>query len=161
MTKPLTAKQKAANKAKGIKSGRPTRYNKKYASEAYKLCQLGAIDTDLADFFNVTVKTIDNWKKAHPEFLRALKTSKASKDESVVKSLLERANGYSHKESKFMVVDGAIEEVETIKHYPPDTTSMIFWLKNRQPELWRDTQSIEVTDVPLVKRTRKRFDGAE
>jgi hypothetical protein len=24
------------------------------------------------------------------------------------------------------------------KHYPPDPTAMIFWLKNRQPERWRD-----------------------
>ena len=25
-----------------------------------------------------------------------------------------------------------------IEHFPPDPTSMIFWLKNRQPDKWRD-----------------------
>ncbi len=28
--------------------------------------------------------------------------------------------------------------VPTIKHYPPDTTACIFWLKNRQRDKWRD-----------------------
>jgi hypothetical protein len=28
--------------------------------------------------------------------------------------------------------------VETMRHYPPDTTACIFWLKNRRPDLWRD-----------------------
>lgn len=29
---------------------------------------------------------------------------------------------------------------EKTKHVPPDTTAQIFWLKNRKPEQWRDTQ---------------------
>lgn len=161
MTKKLTPKQKAANKAKGISAGQPTRYKKQFAVEAYKLCQLGAIDTDLSNFFNVGIKTIFNWKKAHPEFLQALKQSKTDLNNQVVKSLFNRAMGYSHPESKFMNVDGEIQEIETTKHYPPDPTSLIFWLKNREPEDWRDTQAIEVTEVPLVRRTVKRFDGSE
>jgi len=161
MTKKLTAKQKAVNKAKGVKPGQPTRYNKKYAKEAYKLCQLGAIDKDLANFFNVSLKTIDNWRKAHPEFLLALKQSKTDLNNKVVRSLYDRAMGYSHTETKTFFKDGEIFTHDVTKHYPPDPTSLIFWLKNREPEDWRDTQAIEVTEVPLVKRTRKRFDGSE
>ena len=28
--------------------------------------------------------------------------------------------------------------MEVDKHYPPDSTAAIFWLKNRQPKVWRD-----------------------
>ena len=32
---------------------------------------------------------------------------------------------------------------EYIEHYPPDTTAAIFWLKNRQPEKWRDKKEVD------------------
>jgi len=35
--------------------------------------------------------------------------------------------------------------VPTVKHYPPDTTAAIFWLKNRQPAKWREKQEVETT----------------
>jgi hypothetical protein len=28
-------------------------------------------------------------------------------------------------------------------HVPPDTTACIFWLKNRDPQHWRDVQQME------------------
>ena len=42
------------------KIGRPTRYKKEFAHQASILCKLGATDDDLADFFDVTDRTIDN-----------------------------------------------------------------------------------------------------
>ena len=30
-----------------------------------------------------------------------------------------------------------------IEHIPPDTTAAIFWLKNRDPQHWRDSQQLE------------------
>ena len=35
--------------------------------------------------------------------------------------------------------------VPTTKHYPPDTTAAIFWLKNRQKSKWRDKQDHEIS----------------
>jgi hypothetical protein len=40
---------------------------------------------------------------------------------------------------------GRWEYAEYVRHYPPDPTSMIFWLKNRQPQDWRDKQEHEHT----------------
>jgi hypothetical protein len=37
------------------------------------------------------------------------------------------------------------------KHYPPDVTACIFWLKNRQPEKWRDVHRHEVKDITPLK----------
>lgn len=129
---------------KKAKAGQPTKYKKSYNEQAAKLCALGATDPQLADFFGVCDKTIDNWKTNHPEFLRALKESKAILDNKVVRSLFERAKGYSHPEEKVFCNNGEITTHETTKHYPPESTAMIFWLKNRQPEKWRDRQEIDL-----------------
>lgn len=147
--------------AKTKKDGRPTKYKKEYAEQAAKLCFLGATDEMLADFFNVCVATLNNWKSIHPDFLASIKESKAALDSRVEKSLFERAMGYSHPEEKVFCQNGEITVHETTKHYPPDSTSMIFWLKNRQPEKWRDKQEVELSERPLVKKTRKRFDGED
>lgn len=39
---------------------------------------------------------------------------------------------------------GKTRHVErTSKHLPSDATSMIFWLKNRQPDRWNDRKQVE------------------
>ena len=42
-----------------------------------------------------------------------------------------------------MTRDGKTVEHKYIEYYPPDPTSMIYWLKNRRPDRWRDVQNIE------------------
>ena len=42
-----------------------------------------------------------------------------------------------------MLSDGTVVEYTEEVHYPPDTVAMIFWLKNRRPDKWRDRQEIE------------------
>ena len=79
-------------------------------------------------------------------FSESLKDGKDERDERVEKSLLERATGYSHEAVKiFCDKDGHITEAPYTERYPPDPTSMIFWLKNRQPQKWRDKQEHELT----------------
>lgn len=120
--------------------GRPTDYDESYVREAEKLAQLGATDEEIADFFEVDVRTIYRWKNVHEKFCQALKVGKDRADDRVVRSLYQRALGYSHDEDKIFMPAGADEPVivPTVKHYPPDPTSAIFWLKNRDPEKWRD-----------------------
>lgn len=119
--------------------GAPTKFKAEYIEQAKKLALLGAIDTDVADFFGVDVATINRWKLAHAEFCESLKAGKLEADEQVKKSLFNRANGYSHPEDKiFCNKDGDTTIVPTEKHYAPDTVACIFWLKNRQPKDWRD-----------------------
>lgn len=127
------------------KRGRPSSFKPEYVEQTKKLALLGATDERLADFFGVAIATIDNWKHAHPEFLVALKECREGADGAVVKSLYQRAMGYSVKTTKIVVVDKVIEKVDIIENYPPDTTACIFWLKNRRPDLWRDRVQTEVT----------------
>ena len=57
--------------------GRPTKYKPEYATQAAKLCALGATDAQLADFFDVAISTITLWKVQHPEFSASIKLPKA------------------------------------------------------------------------------------
>lgn len=118
--------------------GRKSTYQKAYCEQAKKLCKLGAIDADLADFFGVSVVTLNAWKNKHPEFLKSLKESKSEADSRVVRALYERAIGYSHPEDKIFNNNGSPLIVPTVKHYAPDTVAAFIWLKNRMPDDWRD-----------------------
>jgi hypothetical protein len=124
---------------------RPSKYNPKMNEQVYKLCLLGATDKQIADFFDVSEQTINAWKKTEPEFLESLKEGKDDADAVIAQSLFHRAKGYSHPEDKIFNDSGSPLVVPTTKHYPPDTTACIFWLKNRQPTLWRDKQEIDHT----------------
>ncbi len=143
--------------------GRPTRYKKEYAELAYNYCLLGATDKQLADFFEVTDRTIDRWKKSHPEFCLSLKRGKVVADAEVAESLFKRAKGYEQGEDKIFLHEGQPVIVPTTKHYSPDPTSMIFWLKNRQPELWRanpaenesQEKDIQKIEIEVIGANRK------
>lgn len=137
--------------------GRPTSFRPEYAREAAMLCKLGATDQELADFFDVTIRTINRWKVVHPEFADALRRGKDVADERVEASLYHRAMGLEYEEAnpvklKKVLYDGdgkkvaeeeRVEIVMVKKVIPADTTAAVFWLKNRRAEQWRDIQRHE------------------
>jgi hypothetical protein len=129
--------------------GRPTDYRQEFAEQARKLCQLGATDVEIADFFGVNVRTIYRWKADHDEFCHALKAGKEIADERVERSLYQRAVGYTHDAVKIFMPAGAEEPVYAPyrEHNPPDTTAAIFWLKNRRKDDWRDKREHEVGGI--------------
>jgi hypothetical protein len=94
--------------------------------------------------------TLQRWKTGYPEFRAAIKKGREEADANVGKSLYQRACGYSHEEDKiFCNADGEVTTVKTIKHYPPDLGSMVFWLKNRNRELWNDRPAPNESIVDL------------
>lgn len=122
---------------------RPTKFKDEYISQAEKLCKLGATDVEIADFFDIDIRTLYRWKGDFPQFCHALKAGKEIADERVERSLFARATGYEHDEVDIRVIDKEIVQTTVRKFYPPDTTAGIFWLKNRRPGEWRDKQEIE------------------
>jgi hypothetical protein len=79
--------------AKGNKS--KNKYKPEYVETARKLCaKSGFIDIQLADWFGVTEKTINNWKLAHPEFAEALRVGKAETDDFVERATVTGISGY-------------------------------------------------------------------
>lgn len=130
-----------------VKLGRPSKYKQEYAEQARKLCLLGATDAKLADFFEVDEATINRWKHDFPEFCKSLKAGKIQADAEIAESLFNRAKGYIAPDLDIKMYEGEIIETPYMKHYPPDATSMIFWLKNRQPDLWREKrEAVELND---------------
>jgi hypothetical protein len=127
------------------KVGRPSKFSAELCEQATKLAKLGATDKDIAEFFCVTESTIYLWQKEHPEFSEALKAGKEIADALVASKLFHRATGYEHPDVHISNYQGEIIKTEITKHYPPDTTACIFWLKNRQREKWRDKQDHEHT----------------
>jgi hypothetical protein len=120
------------------KGGRPSKYRPEYAEQAAKLCKLGATDRELADFFQVAESTLNLWKLEHSEFSESLKLGKDEADKRVEQSLYHRAVGYSHPDTHVSNFQGDVTLTPITKFYPPETTACIFWLKNRNPEAWRD-----------------------
>lgn len=138
--------------------GAPTKYKPEFDKQAYKLCLLGAIDKELADFFEVDVRTIDNWKKDFPSFFQSIKQGKLIADANVAESLYKLASGHTVKEVTYEKIDcdinpesdDADEEIGAIwrkkvvvKEVSPNATAGIFWSKNRQPKKWKDKQEVE------------------
>lgn len=153
------AKREGWAKRTVFATGRPTDYRPEFDQQVYRLCLLGMTDKQLAVFFDVTETTINNWKKTHYSFLESLREGKMLADAKVAEALYLRATGYSHPDTHIAVVDGEIVQTETIKRYPPDTGAAVFWLKNRQPQLWKEKVEVK-EDVSLsVFPSKEKLDA--
>ena len=87
----------------------------------------GLTDEQIAHNMGICRDTLIQWKKRFPDISDTLKRGKEIVDIKVENALLKRALGYS--------CDN--------KEVPPDITAIIFWLKNRRPDKWRDKQNLE------------------
>lgn len=120
------------------KVGRPTLYQPEFCEEANKLALLSLTDQQLANYFEIDISNYYRWKNEHPEFCEAIKNGRERADANVASALYARANGLS-------IQDGVDKDGNPIvRQIPADPTSMIFWLKNRQPDKWRDVKKIDV-----------------
>jgi transcriptional regulator with XRE-family HTH domain len=133
------------------KTGRPSSFRPEYNEQARKLCLLGLTDKQMADIFDVSESTFNNWKKDNPEFLESIKKGKELADADVAASLYERAKGYEHDDVHFSSYEGIVTATPYRKYYPPDTAAAFIWLKNRQPKVWRDKPEGGETGEGLTK----------
>lgn len=130
------------------KVGRPTKYNPSYCKIAKKMTELGAIDTEIAEALDVDVATFYRWRNQHPEFCESLKIGKEHIDDRVEATLLRRAVGYTQEQVKIFQYQGAELVVPYTEIVQPDTTAMIFWLKNRRPDKWRQAPEPDESSEP-------------
>lgn len=101
--------------------GRKTLFREYMIQEAYKLGILGLTVQEIANIWDVSERVLYRWQNRHLEFSQSLKRGKEEADAAIVQSLFQQAK------------DGNI-------------TAIIFWLKNRQPDKWRD-KAIEIKNV--------------
>lgn len=156
---PKNADKYTSNVKSEAKVGRPTLYKPEYNEQARKFCLMGATDADLADFFEVCIDTITEWKNRYEEFSASVKRGKSQADANVADRLYQRAMGYSHPDVHVSNYQGDVTLTPIIKEYAPDTTAAIFWLKNRQRTQWRDRVENELTgNLRVVSATELKDD---
>ena len=143
--------------------GRPTTFKEEYIEQVYKLCLLGATDVEMSDFFGCSKSTFNLWKKKQPKFSDSIHRGKLISDAEVAEKLREKALGYSHKDMHVSSYEGNITLTPITKHYAPDTQAASLWLRNRQPDKWRDKQEHNVgfdPNAPLVLTVNKTVRNA-
>ncbi|WP_201838839.1 helix-turn-helix domain-containing protein [Microvirga zambiensis] len=126
-------------------AGRPTKYDPDYHPEhAYKLAMLSHTDEEMAAFFEINTDTFYEWKRRYPEFSEAVTRGKIPADAEVAASFFKRATGYDQPTEKLFLFEGEVIRADTVTHYPPDPGAALNWLKNRQPDKWRDKKQLEL-----------------
>jgi len=121
-----------------LKRTKPGKWNNDRCRQVFELALLGLIDKKIAQAMDVSVQTIDNWKRRHPEFLEAMRAGKDKADAKVVKALYEVAIGYSHPDVHVSNYKGEITITPITKHYPPNPYAGYKWLTIRQRKIWAE-----------------------
>lgn len=115
----------------------------------------GLTDEQIAKNMGISRSTLNDWKKLHPDISDTLKKGKEVVDIEVENALLQKALGISKTIKKPIKVKEVVyengrklKEIERIEYAdeevytPPETAAIIFWLKNRRPDFWREKQSL-------------------
>ena len=107
-------------------AGRPTAYRREFCELAHNYCLLGATNEELAGFFDVAPRTVDNWIANHPPFAEAVRTGRVVADARVARCLYDRAVGYSQTVERTVLHQGKEWTLKNIVYHPPDTRACIF-----------------------------------
>jgi len=151
--------------------GRKPRFNKEMINQAYEYASQGLTQEEIAHNLGISERTFYEWLKKYPQLGEAVKKGKEEAIHKVENALFKRAMGYEYQEIKVHRVirkDGTVYERQEVmkKHMPPDTTAIIFFLKNRAPDRWADRKetAIELDKLPkliieLPEEEKTNYDG--
>lgn len=143
--------------------GRPTLFHPEMCEQAHNYCLLGATNDELAEFFDVSPRTIDNWIADHADFGKAVKSGRVLADAKVARGLYARAVGYERKVEREVILGGELKPVTSTVHYPPNVQACMFWLRNRRRRTWCDMgrdastdPSTHIDDIALLDAAGER-----
>ena len=108
---------------------------------------------EIAHNIGINHTTLYDWMNKFPELAETIRSGRKVMDEQVESSLLKRALGYRFEEEtwgKNHIGDMVLVKSVT-KSQAPDVTAQIFWLKNRQPERWRERVEIKNEHEGTIK----------
>jgi len=126
-----------------------TVFNETFMQQVYYLAKGGFRNEDLAEFFKVSGDTINSWISKKEGFAEALHEGRWMFSLKVSETLGQRALGYDYTETETAEHVTRAGDIVTLtkkthKHMPPDVTAIIFYLKNRQRDLWQDVNRTEI-----------------
>lgn len=115
--------------------------------------EIGLIGKQIANNIGINHTTLYDWMNKFPELAETIRSGRKVMDQQVENSLLKRAIGYQYEEDTWgKNHDGEMVIVKrVVKSQAPDVTSQIFWLKNRQPERWRERVEIKNEHEGTIK----------
>jgi len=114
--------------------------------------------------------TFFDWMNKKSDFSDSIKKAMAIPDKKVENALYKSAimgHRYKEKEHKGVAVGEKVKMilVKTVtKIIPPNVTAQIFYLKNRQPDEWKDRQDIDLSgeikhiySLSKLKKSLKKY----
>lgn len=107
----------------------------------------GLTDVQIAKNLGVGKNSVIKWKNDIPEFRDAIKKGKEVSDYELENALHKRAVGYYYEEET-VTNQGEVVTVKKYEHANP--TSLIFALKNRLPQKYRDKIEQDITQRSTV-----------
>lgn len=117
---------------------------------AYNLALLGATDVQMANALDVSVKTIEYWKRTNAEFRESLLRGKLIADSEVAASLLKCALGFDYQEDQVVTFHGETQTVKITRHRPANPWAAYKWLSLRNRDHWHDTQTVDITSKKIT-----------
>ena len=126
-------------------------YKPEFAEQASHMCRLGATDEELAEHFEVCVRTIYRWRNTHEAFADAVVVGKHHADARVERALYSRAVGCSVERTRVFRNAGDEKPVCVTyqHHYPPDANAARHWLSVRQPRNWQIREEVKSDPGPI------------
>jgi len=182
----ITAEELAANDAKVKKAGKPAVRGKQkgevppgaetaelegwkpfaWKHNALRHSFISYRVAQVQDVAKVSLEAGNSPRMVFSNYRELVRTADAEKWFAVTpEALYERAIGYTAPDCHVSQYKGIVTVTPFEKHFPPDTTACIFWLKNRKPAEWRDRSEValekqqEIAGVPpeMLEVLRKRF----
>lgn len=101
------------------KTGRPEKLLTTTAEQVEELAGFGLTLSEMCSYMKISQRAFFRRRKLIPELDKAINRGRAKASTAVIRSLYKRA---------------------TEEH---DTTAMIFWLKNMQPDRWQDRRQFD------------------
>lgn len=133
--------------------GRAKPFKEEFIDICYNLALLGATDEQMANAINVGTTRFYEYKKQHPKFAESIKKGGIVADSQVAQALFKRAVGFYQEVEELKATQEGIVKIKVNKYFPPEPTAIIYWLKCRQPNNWRDNKDKTQinTDDHIVK----------
>ncbi|MBP9155994.1 MAG: hypothetical protein KBF48_13730 [Xanthomonadales bacterium] len=134
-----TPRAARASRKNGAKNQPTDNYNAKFCGLAKWSAAAGATDVDIAKALNIGMTTFVEWEKKYPDFKQAIHEGRHEIVPKVVRSLVRRATGFTHKAVKIFYDAKAekVVQVPYIERYAPDTAAALAILERRGGNEWQ------------------------
>ena len=117
----------------------------------------GLTNEQIAKNIGVSRQTLDNWCKKHVDILDAIKKGRAPVVRELENALIRKAQGFEYEEvtTEMWVDDNGEKRQKVSKHKKysaPDTSALIFLLKNYKPNKYRNYNDLTKKQIETEMR---------